>query len=228
MPLPSDENDYTVISFDPGGTTGWSVFQIADGVMGPVPFDTWLMEHPVYGHEGVGGGGLEEARQDYKQEQEEAASYRLLDNVNSWSCGQITGERDLQVDEMIAFTRAWPSTAVVVMEHFILRQLRMDSTLLLPRDISERYRQLLRDLGPHKDKWRTAPRSAGYRKRDVVLQPPSLGLGMMDDRRLNAIGHGFFNGTKGKPHARDAVRHALAFLRREKDARAHGRTLHVC
>lgn len=214
--------DYTVIAFDPGGTTGWAVVQIADGVIGPPPFASWVES---LGENMPSGEELEEAKLAYKAEQEDAAGYRISDNVNYWACGQLVGRADLQVDEMIELVCQWDSTSVVVMEDFILRQLRMDRSLLSPVHVTERFRHVLRDLGPAGTGWR----ASGARPRDVVLQPPSIGKGMMTDDRLKLVLKGeLIARTRSAPHARDAVRHAFAFLRREKDAREHGRTLHVC
>ncbi len=75
------------------------------------------------------------------------------------------------------------------------------------------------------------------------LQQPSLAMSTMTDERLldaeqamlrgkgagglGGAGLGFYSATKGLPHARDAVRHALTFARREAQARSRGRSLHL-
>jgi hypothetical protein len=208
------EQLYTVLAFDPGGTTGWAIVSVHDGVIGPAPFGRWLTGHPVYGHErpdpGTRESRVEAAHLAWKQELAEAAEYRILDNVAFWACGQYTGERGAQVDEMVKLTEAWPDNAALVVEGFTLRQFRMDSMLLEPVRVAERYIHAVR------------PRA-------VLQQPPSLAMSMVTDDRLrySMNNPAYYRSTAGRPHARDSLRHAFTFLRREKEARAHGRSLYV-
>lgn len=221
MPETELESLYTTLWFDPGGTTGWALFSIYDGVMGPPPFEAWLgtasKDSPTVRNE--------EAQLAWKAEVAEAGRYKILDNVAFWSAGQFVGDSDAQVDEMVELTMAWPPESPIGCEGFTLRQFRMDSMLLEPVRITERYAHAVRDLGPTGANWR---RGAG-RKRLVIQQPPALAMTMVTDERLRRVNDGaYFACTAGRPHARDAVRHALTFLRREKEARFLGKTLHVC
>lgn len=86
------------------------------------------------------------------------------------------------------------------------------------------------------------------RSTHYFLQQPSLAMSTMTDERLRAAeeaalsvragngagtgsggvggaGLGFFSATRGLPHARDAVRHMLTFARREAQARSRGTSL---
>lgn len=233
---------YTVLAFDPGGTTGWAVISLYDGVIGPPPFPLWLARTEYNrggrfasqvrdsGLDWLSGDAeameaLEAAKMAYKAEQAEAAGYKILDNVAFWSCGEFIGDRGDQVDAMIALTQAWPDDAPIIHEAFILRTFRMDPMLLEPVRITERYRHALRDLGPRGPAWRTP--GTGVRRRDVIQQPASIAKTMVTDDRLRRMEVPFFPSTAGKPHARDGVRHALTFLRREKEARTHGKSLHL-
>jgi hypothetical protein len=151
------------IAFDPGGTTGWSVFGFSPSVFS-----------------GSGGGAL-------------------MDGLEFWSAGQFVGKENVQVAAMSALCAAWPS-AVIVIEDFVLRQMNMDRSLLSPVRITAglSYALSLEGRGWH-------------------AQQPSLAMGALPDDRLKRLG--LFSPVRSAQHARDAVRHAVTWCRREKTLR---------
>lgn len=136
--------------------------------------------------------------------------YKILHNVVSWNCGQFTGSENQQLDEMLDLCAAWDE-ADIVSEDFILRQYRKDRELLTPVRLN---------AGLEYGLWLAADRKAEL-VRPIYLQQPSLAKSTMTDPRLKEAG--YLEPTAGTPHARDAVRHALTFLRRRKAANAQGR-----
>lgn len=144
------------------------------------------------------------------------AEYRILDNLAFWSCGQFTGREDEQVDAMLGLVEAWQDSTVVGLEDFKLRQFRQDEDLLAPVRISAAFEYELRGTGYGKKRGRSQGRRA-------LKQQPSLAMTTMTDDRLKAAG--LYPPTVGKEHARDAVRHAFTYLRRQRDAFLKGKGL---
>lgn len=216
-----DDNDfYTVIAFDPGGTTGWAVMSTFREVMGPPPFERWLAETPVWSVEIARGtsGAREAAQLEWKQQQANAGGFRLLENIAHFETGEFHGDEDDQTDALLELVDAWPVSTPIVGEKFILRTFRSDEALLSPVRIYAKVEYGLRRRGiPARN-----PRSV---KRKVIPQSPSLALGGVTDERLRSWNGGrLFNATRGLPHGRDAARHDLTFLRREREARARGKS----
>ncbi len=120
----------------------------------------------------------------------------ILPNVLHFSCGQFIGSEREIVDQMLGLAREWAGAASVL-EDFILRVNTMSRDALSPVRISAAFNY---SLGP-----------AGR----TYLQQPALAKTTMTDERLKLAG--YFERTVGRPHARDAVRHGLTFLRRMKD-----------
>ena len=118
---------------------------------------------------------------------------KILENVEFWSAGQFTGPEQSQCDEIIELIEAWPS-ARLVSELFTLR-----SRITSPEIFAlERMNAIV---------------SWAIRPRYMVFQQPSLAMSTMTDDRLKEAG--FW--VSGKEHARDAARHALTFLKRQRD-----------
>lgn len=127
--------------------------------------------------------------------------YKILENIVLWSAGEFKGsEKDIAYD-MLWLARAWPYAAIVL-EDFILRRFDMNRALLSPVRITARFEQGLAMAGDE-------------RADKIIFQQPALALGTVHDERLR--NWGFWNITRGKPHARDAIRHALTALRRAKE-----------
>lgn len=127
---------------------------------------------------------------------------RLLDGLAFWSAGEFFGPENKQAKEMLELCRAWPGAAIVI-EDFVLRQANMDRALLSPVRI-------------------TAAVSYGLSLAGRVWhsQQPALAMGAATDERLKLWGlHG---AVRGKEHARDAVRHAITWCRREQTLRRKG------
>jgi hypothetical protein len=141
--------------------------------------------------------------------------YKILENVAFWSAGQYGlhgagGQREDEIaDSMTALAEAWPD-ADVGCEDFILRQFRMDRTLLAPVRITARFEQQLRSTGSGAEHRGRGP------GRVSLLQQPSMAMTTVTDERLKAWG--YWNPLIAQPHARDAVRHAITWLRRRKAA----------
>jgi hypothetical protein len=153
--------DPTVVWYDPGGTSGWSVFTVhPDALTNP--------------------------------------EIRILDNVLYHSCGQFYGDEFKQVDQMLELADTWPDAALGT-ENFIMYESsrgRKDETLLSLVRLNAAFAYSLKRNG---------------RDRRLRRQNASIAMTGMDDIRLKVCG--YFNCTVGAPHARDADRHALMFLR---------------
>lgn len=215
---------YMASAFDPGGTTGAAVIATYPEVMGPPPYRRWTWERYGMLPEAMalvnGPGCVEEDRLNWKAALAEAAGYRLLDNIAWWHAEQYTGDEDGQIDLAVQAIGSWngPETPVIV-EQFKLRTYRMDEELLSPVRVAAALKYAIRRIN-------ISGREADHVQRRPVWQQPALALGSATDDRLQKWWGGrFYNGTRGAPHARDAVRHALTFLRREKEARQRGKTV---
>jgi hypothetical protein len=157
---------YQSIAFDPGGTTGWSVFCVHDVAM-------------------------------------RSLDYKILDNITFWSAGEFVGDEDSLVDQMLGLAEAWPE-AKVISEGFDLRTDNRSPDVLSPVRILAAFRYALGHPAP-----RTVP------PRGVIVQLPALAKASVNDDRLTRWG--FAERLRGLPHARDAVRHNITWLRRAKD-----------
>lgn len=127
--------------------------------------------------------------------------YKLMDNVDFWSCGQFTGTEREQADQMLALAGAWPE-AYLLIEDFILRTADPRRHVLSPVRLTARFEQ---GLVERKD------------DREIILQMPSLAMSTITDERMKIINPEFISRTAGQPHARDTIRHALTWLRRVKE-----------
>lgn len=176
-----------LIWFDPGGTTGWAVFSI----------------HP-------------EALED--------PQVKILENINRWSAGQFSGPENQQIAAALGLCEAWEDAAVGA-EDFILRTFKMSRDLLAPVRVTAgiEYGLWVGAAGSTFDRVETRPDEYGGRERVRITkagrslwkQQPSLAKSSATDERLKAWG--FAAVLKGRPHATDAVRHCLTFLRRAKE-----------
>lgn len=137
----------------------------------------------------------------------QSTEYRILDNVVSWSSGQIGGTVGHQIDKLVDLVEAWPD-AEIVCEDFQLRQLRGGRELLDPVRITEPLKWWTERGG------RRAWDTDEWKPRTMEMQQPALAMTTITDERLKAFG--ILHLTAGQPHARDALRHALTFARRRK------------
>ena len=121
--------------------------------------------------------------------------------------GQIAGSDRTQGRELARQIGGF--NGPVVIEDFVLRKYTKDRDLLAPVRITARIEQIVELL-----------REYGYAKEDVAAgrvlpmfkQQPSLAMSTCTDERMRRWGLW----TPGKPHANDALRHAVTFLRRCK------------
>jgi hypothetical protein len=163
---------------------------------------------------------VEAGRLDWKAEVAEAEQYLILNNIEWWHAQEFRGDEDDQVDQIVECIQSWgDASSPVVSESFTLRQLRADDTLLSPVRVRSKIDYAIKRLG-------ISGKEVRLVRRRCVAQSPSMALGMCTDERLRLwYGGKFLNGTRGMPHGRDAVRHAISFLRREKAARASGKSI---
>lgn len=135
--------------------------------------------------------------------------YKILENIVRWSAGEITGTVGHQIDQLVDLCEAWEG-AEIVSEDFIVRTANSSREVLDPVRIMEPLKWWIERGGQrawdtHEDDWQP---------RMLHLQQPSLAMSTVTDDRLKA--YGMYSLTAGKPHARDALRHALTFARRRK------------
>lgn len=144
-------------------------------------------------------------------------SFRVLDNITHWACGQFVGGEANQVDQMVELARSWPGAAIGC-EDFILRKFERGRELLAPVRMNAAFSYAMRRgvtfvrdgrTGEHKPE---VDRS-GYVT--IHYQQPALAMTTMTDDRLKALG--YYERTVGLQHARDAVRHCITFLKRLKE-----------
>lgn len=128
--------------------------------------------------------------------------YKILDNIVMFSADEFVGPMARQVQAMLELVEAWP-TAKIIVEQFILRKMTMDPNMLDPVRVTSAFEFGLEDRRKRRDP-----------PRPIILQQPSLAMSTMTDGRLTAIGYAEL--LAGKPHAKDAVRHNLTWLRRAK------------
>lgn len=136
--------------------------------------------------------------------------YRILENIASWSAGQISGSLGHQIDKLVDLVDAWPD-AEIVGEDFLLRQLRGGRELLDPVRIIEPLKWWLERGG--RRAW-DVEEGEDWKPRELHLQQPALAMTTITDERLKAAG--VLHLTNGQPHARDGMRHALTWARRRK------------
>jgi hypothetical protein len=123
---------------------------------------------------------------------------RVLANVEYHGCGQFYGDEYSQIDQMLELADAWPSAALVT-ENFVMYDSsrgRKDDALLTLVRLNAAFAYQLRRHG---------------RERRLYRQNAALAMGAMPDERLKVCG--YYNCSSGAPHARDADRHGLTFLR---------------
>jgi hypothetical protein len=140
----------------------------------------------------------------------QSTEYRIIDNIVTWSAGQINGSVGHQIDKLVDLVDCWPE-AEIVCEDFNLRQLRGGRELLDPVRIMEPLRWWLERGGVRA--W-DVEEGEDWKPRELHIQQPGLAMSVITDERLESIG--VLHLTNSKPHARDALRHALTFARRRK------------
>lgn len=113
--------------------------------------------------------------------------------------GQIPGIDAAQGRQIRLQLALW--SGPVVIEDFVLRKFSKDRDLLAPVRITARIEQTVETLREHAPEKPRLP---------VFKQQPSLAMSVCTDARMRSWGIW----TPGAPHANDALRHAVTFLRR--------------
>lgn len=126
---------------------------------------------------------------------------KILTNIAAWSAGEYTGTEGHQVDQMMSLVEAWGDNSVIGLEDFVLMRLG-GPELLSPVRIGARFEDRLY--------------RSGRLNRLVPPQTASLAMHKVTDERLKRWG--FWNPLVGKQHARDAVKHAITYASRAKQA----------
>jgi hypothetical protein len=121
----------------------------------------------------------------------------LFDDAE-YDCGQITGPEEVQTLKVKTVMQGLMSGPLII-EDFILRQFRQDKSLLSPVRVTAMVEYML-----YEQNWNA--------KHPVRKQQPALAKTTATDERLRDWGLW----EAGAPHARDAIRHAVTFLRRAK------------
>lgn len=125
---------------------------------------------------------------------------KILEAVEFWSAGELTGPEDRQAAALAALAIQWGVNAFIL-EDFILRKMAGGRDLLAPVRVTARIEQALYGSGIV-----------------VIKQQPSLAMTTMTDGRLKEQGLW----RPGEPHANDATRHVWTWLRRKKALLANG------
>lgn len=178
--IKDDEITYdvaTVIALDPGGTSGWSLISVhPESLVAP---DASVLDNiSVHQHGQVDCGS-------------HRGNLGTSNHSGISTHGEFSGVYDL-----VKFIKGWPCAAVVI-EDFVLRQMRMDRDLLSPVRITAAIGYAL---------WKDG--------RDYHVQAPGDAKRICSDDRLKDWR--MYDPTGGLQHARDADRHALLFLRKAK------------
>lgn len=189
-----DEKNLVLLSLDPGETTGWSAMRVPVAALRQRGAARTLQRcwwaHGTIQRSGIGTGSMAQAVSDSRHV---TNIFGLMDRVfEEFVHTADDGEGGLDVfDEF-----------VLVMENFKLRMMSMDENLLAPVRIKERLLDRL---------W------VARSPLPVFLQAPSDAKKIVSDERLRTWG--MYRSNSG-PHARDADRHAILFLRRFASERA--------
>lgn len=214
-----------VIAIDPGGTTGWAVWQVHPEALSDP--EVMILDNVQYWEHGEtdcgsksGNAGDSSAKSTVEIIEDEAGQLMGGDSIDEVDFAEqkanaIQGSDVLGISttgeaagasELLALVDGWPGAAVV-MEDFILRKFDQGRDILSPVRVMEKIEFGLWVLGRDKQAFR---------------QQPSLAKTTATDERLQSWG--FYRRDGGLKHARDADRHAITFLRRCSQGKA-GRLL---
>ncbi len=209
---------FTVLGYDPGGTTGWALLSLHPEAINP---GYRILDNVVFWTCGQFVGT------DAAQGRDMA----LL--AAAWPHAQIvvedfilrTERKDRELLTPVRVTTAF-ETALSGLEETQCCNHACKNGISLASEIGRA------GSGVHRRTFARRPDSAQRGVRGgYYLQQPSLAKRDMPDERLQAAeqaqraGVGFYSATRGMPHARDAVRHVLTFARREAAQRTRGRSL---
>lgn len=184
-----------IFSLDPGDTTGWSVLKVpvarlrATGATRTLPWCRWR-HGQILRSGALGTGAMAQAVSDSRH-----VSLIMEQALNIYEEFMFLTDED-------GIAKGWESDEFVfVLESFSLRMLSMDTNLLAPVRVLDRILDRLWIAQSH------IP---------VFFQSPSDAKASVTDDRLRRWA--MYDARSG-PHARDADRHAVLFLRRFADSR---------
>lgn len=219
---------FTVIGYDPGGTTGWCLISMYPEAVNP---GYRILDNVVFWTCGqFVGSALAQGRE-----------MALL--AAAWPNAVIVVEdfilRAYRQDRILL-------EPVRVTESFAASLAALEQAICCGQWAKHKCSNDIHLMG-------SRPRSQAIGQNGVTLahggyhlQQPSLAMTTITDERLQSaeramvlgaggrgsgglggVGLGFYSATRGLPHARDAVRHCLTFARREAQARSRGKSLVV-
>lgn len=189
------EGTVQILAFDPGGTTGWSLFEFSPESISA------KKEHRNF-HPLSNVIRWKHGQIDCGSRRGDAVLDPERSKMDPGSSGEAAG-----IGEILGLCRSWPNAAIVV-EDFILDPKRFNTgrDLLSPVRIT---------AGIHYDLW--------LQERRMFVQSPSTAKSTFGDEQLKAAR--LYTSAGGLNHARDADRHALTFVRRAAQVNPKGRAL---
>jgi hypothetical protein len=125
-------------------------------------------------------------------------SLSVLPNVTYWATGELRGHEPEQCAGMVTLVDQFHRVAVGT-EDFVLRRFSGDRALLAPVRLNAMLELAL---------WQHRPRMR------LFMQSPADAKSVCTDARMLRWGYGLGDRS---PHERDALRHALLFLRRARE-----------
>jgi hypothetical protein len=220
IPISSLCSSAVIIAVDPGGTTGWAVWQVHPEALSDP--EILILENIQYWEHGqidcgssrgnAGNSNAGSAVEILQQEAGQLLSGERIEQVdfgeNSFAIqgsdvlGISTRGESAGASELLQLVEGWPGAAIVV-EDFILRQYNQGRDLLSPVRVMEKFEFGLWVMGRDEQSFR---------------QQPSMAKSTVTDERLKRWG--YYRRDGGMNHARDADRHAITFLRRCSEGKA--------
>lgn len=240
-----EEELWTAIAYDPGGTTGWALLCLYPEALNP---GYRILDNVVFWTCGQFiGSTLQQGREMALLAAAWPMAHLVMEDfiLRTFRMDRVLLE-PIRVTESFAASLAALEQAVCCgqwAKHKCSNEINLAgypprSEPVLPEQIARLWKT--GSLGANN----AAPAGLqGYH-----LQQPSLAMSTMTDERLRSAeeavsegvrrgaagsgglggtGLGFYSATRGLPHARDAVRHVLTFARREAQARSRGKSLHL-
>lgn len=134
---------------------------------------------------------------------------RILDNIQHWSQGELSGSETQQKNELVRLLEAWD--APVLIEDFNLRKFSKSRDLLAPVRITSHVEWCCEagvTVTIEGEEYELTPRP-------YDLQTPDAAMRTATDDRLRDWG--LYVREGGEQHARDATRHAITYFRAAKE-----------
>lgn len=136
----------------------------------------------------------------------------ILDDLE-FDNGEIYGEDDVQCRQIRPMLARHDGP--LILEDFVLRQFRQDRDLLSPVRMISRI-ELLNESRIPRAVTKVEELNDAHYQLPLFKQQPAMAKGTATDARMRSWGLW----TPGKPHANDATRHCITFIRRARGNRA--------